>query len=145
MTISLKIFKIANIVEAILVTGLICTGLYSSPLPMDDLQDFLVLVFICSIPLVVCANCVNNILLVSYLLENRKVAAGKSVFFWVVNVLFLAFLIFVAYILYEGFTSISRSYKNDFPVTPVIVSVFIILGIIMMNGVAVLFSQLYFF
>ncbi|HEX2683719.1 MAG TPA: hypothetical protein VHL77_07295 [Ferruginibacter sp.] len=93
MTAGWKIFKLANIVEILIVSTLIAVGMITSPLPVETFEDKFAFVFVCSIPVFTTINCIHNILLADNQNSGKHLSIGKRVFFWVFFVVFVGIMI----------------------------------------------------
>jgi len=95
MKTSWKIFKFANIVETIIISSIITTAIYTTPLPLNGYKDFIIFAFVCSIPIMIAINCVGNILLANYQSTGRNLSLGRKIFFWFFAVLFFGTLFLI--------------------------------------------------
>ena len=144
MTTSWKIFNAANIVEIMIVSTLIATGMYTSPLPLNSFDDFLVFAFVCSIPVFTTTNCVNNILLANHQNTGKNISLGRKIFFWSFFIVFLGILILILI----GLLNLYFNYRPQSMSPHLVMRQLIVLGAMLfffLNGLYILVTQVILF
>jgi len=90
MSLKWKIFRVANIIEIILITGIAAIAMHSINWTSINTYDFLGFVVIFFFSASVVANGVNNIALLQYLKTKNELSDKRKTLFWMLS--FMLFL-----------------------------------------------------
>ncbi len=138
-----KIFRVINIIEISLISSLIGFVLYVTPLPMNDFNDFLVLSFFLSLPLVTFLNGFQNLQLVRIESDGFGMSVRNKLFFWCITGLFFVVVVLFLVGFIAALLDITKPspYKNQ-DITPGIISILLAGAIIILNGSYILVLQI---
>jgi hypothetical protein len=130
-----KIFRVINIVEAILIASFFCYALSMHPPPMHGAAHLTGFALSLILLVAVILNCTNNYSTLHFYLKAELLEQGKKVLFWILYSLFALFTILFSYLVFyfTGFVTLER------------ILVYIDILVIFMLGIYILVFQVVLF
>jgi hypothetical protein len=138
----MKIFRLLNIIHIVLIVFLFGFTFYFNPVSFEDKYIFAI---ISGIPLIIIANCANNISLCSSHATAKFFTTGRKIFFWLLFLLFILLTAILVFAIYKNIQSLIMFSNQGNAIAFVDIFKFIILLLTICNGFYIIIYQFYFF